>query len=247
MAGASHASASRGRSPSDAIAGSTTSASSRAGSAAKSAGAGAAARPAARAMPRATSPARPAAAWTRSSPAAGNGASTPPSATQTPVTGERPCAPRAAFAGCSCSSICISDSQRRHGRACSPCGRCGWIAPRTSASGVVRGRAGPATVTNHASARGAWNTRPSSAKWRFSVAIIAAASPSARSSTRPSSSTSSRPATIATGSARSTYAASGSNPAPSAANGAAGVSCVPPAAASNAASSPPGIAAGAGA
>ena len=89
-------------------------------------------------------------------------ASTPPSAIQTPVTGERPCAARAAFAGCSCSSICISDSQRRHGRAWSPCGRCGWIAPRTIANGVVRGRAGPATVANHASARGAWNARPSS-------------------------------------------------------------------------------------
>ena len=144
-------------------------------------------------------------------------ASTPPSAIQTPVTGERPCAARAAFAGCSCSSICISDSQRRHGRAWSPCGRCGWIAPRTIANGVVRGRAGPATVANHASARGAWKARPSSSKWRFSVAIIAAASPSARSSTRPSSSTSSRPATNATGSARSTYAEPGSNPAPSAA------------------------------
>ena len=88
--------------------------------------------------------------------------SAPPPEIQMPVTGTRPRASRAALTGCSCSSICISSASAA-------------IAPASLAGGQVADRSrrarrpaasssdgrGVASVTNHASGRGAWNARPS--------------------------------------------------------------------------------------
>jgi hypothetical protein len=79
----------------------------------------------------------------------------PPSEIQMPVTATRPRDSRAAFTGCSCSSICISLNQRRHRLESLPSGSHGKIAPRTADNGVVLKSGGRSSNRNQASGRGA--------------------------------------------------------------------------------------------